>query len=541
LPILVKNERTERLICGRAFVRALAVAGLFSVASTAAQAQNVTGESDKSAPDRPAVIVPTDGLRSPVVPRGKTPKIGDSDGSTPRGEQRAVDAATALMSNFDSALTKVEGAPFGSGALAYAPAPMLEIPANQDVDAKTVPEAPPRATFLTASRDSNRSQHREAGGLTVLQIGDSHTAADVFTGELRRSLQARYGNGGPGYIDAGKPHPGIRTAALNVSASSGWTYSALQKSETGADFYLSGFTAKTAHSGEALTFSSQQPISYDLIEIEVSTGPRSGAINVTLDGVEPFQRSLATPNPDHVVYRFMPDGRATGELQRLSITTSEDLPVSISSVGIFNRRYGVSYSNIGFPGATIDLLNKFESNLFRDELKRLAPQIVVLGFGTNEGFNDNLDLDRYREHYLGVIRKIRESVPNVAIVMIGPPQAGRKSSGYKASGCSSAANCRERAEEADNCAWPSPPQLSRVREIQKEIAKQEDIAFWDWSTIMPAKCGAHAWHVAATPLVTADHVHFTSEGYKASARRFAEFLFPIIDHFKSTDYALSNH
>ena len=35
-------------------------------------------------------------------------------------------------------------------------------------------------------------------GLTILQIGDSHTSADFFSGELRQRLQQRYGNGGAG-------------------------------------------------------------------------------------------------------------------------------------------------------------------------------------------------------------------------------------------------------------------------------------------------------------------------------------------------------
>src|SRR5215469_17361924 len=65
--------------------------------------------------------------------------------------------------------------------------------------------------------------------LSILQIGDSHTAADYFTGEVRRILQARYGNGGPGYLPFGKPHPGIRHTDITSTLSAGWTYSALQR------------------------------------------------------------------------------------------------------------------------------------------------------------------------------------------------------------------------------------------------------------------------------------------------------------------------
>jgi lysophospholipase L1-like esterase len=501
------------------FARVLGAAALLVIGSAPADAQNL--------PDGNAA-------------RGNSSDVVISKNLPAATQPPATDAVMALLTNFASSPAKSEAMTVLPEALAYAPLrETWKAKAAADIadDAdKTGSALRPRMTFHVASSDPRLWPRLEEGGLTILQIGDSHTAADFFTGEVRRSLQARYGNGGPGYIDAGKPHPGIRTASLNVTASPGWTYSALQKSENGAAFYLSGFAAKTARSGEMLTFSARQPIPYDLVEIEVITGPKSGAIRVALDTIQPFDHSLVTPHNDHVVYRFMPEDSATGKLQRISITTSEDLPVAVSSVGIFNRRYGVSYSNIGFPGATVDLINKFESNLFRDELKRLAPQIVVLGFGTNEGFNDNLDINRYREHYLEVIRKIRASLPDVKIVMIGPPQAGRKSSS-----CSLAANCREHSAEAIQCEWASPPQLVRVREVQKELAKQEGIAFWDWAGIMPAKCGAHVWHMAATPLVTADHVHLTPEGYRLSASRFAEFLFPIVDRFKSKDYALSNH
>jgi len=369
-----------------------------------------------------------------------------------------------------------------------------------------------RATFRVASTAPGRLG---TGGLTILQFGDSHTAADFFTGEVRRLLQERYGDGGPGYINAGKPRAGVRSAAVNMTTSPGWTYSALQKSEAGADFYLSGFTAQATHSGETITASARQSMPYDLIEIEVSTGPKAGAIRVGLDTLEPFEKSLETSSPDHIVYRFMPADDSTSGLRQLSITTTDDRPVKISSIGIFNRHYGVSYSNIGFPGATVELLNKFDTQLFSDELKRLQPQIVVIAFGTNEGFDDNLDIDRYRARYQEVIRRVRANLPNAAIVMVGPAQGGRK------------------AAAGGSCEYPNPPKLARVRAAQKDIADREGAAFWDWWGIMPAQCGAHAWRSMEKPLMAADHIHFTPEGYRVSAQRFAEFLFPIVDRFRS--------
>jgi hypothetical protein len=42
-------------------------------------------------------------------------------------------------------------------------------------------------------------------GLAILQIGDSHTAADYFTGEVRRILQARFGDGGRAIWSSERP------------------------------------------------------------------------------------------------------------------------------------------------------------------------------------------------------------------------------------------------------------------------------------------------------------------------------------------------
>jgi hypothetical protein len=56
----------------------------------------------------------------------------------------------------------------------------------------------------------------------VLQFGDSHTAADMFTGEARRVFQEQFGNGGIGYSYAGHPFAGYRILGSNRSQSTGW-------------------------------------------------------------------------------------------------------------------------------------------------------------------------------------------------------------------------------------------------------------------------------------------------------------------------------
>ena len=63
---------------------------------------------------------------------------------------------------------------------------------------------------------------RKKGHLHVLFWGASHTAADIWTGELRRRWSAELGEGGHGFVFPFKWTPGSRAQDLVVDASKGW-------------------------------------------------------------------------------------------------------------------------------------------------------------------------------------------------------------------------------------------------------------------------------------------------------------------------------
>jgi lysophospholipase L1-like esterase len=372
-------------------------------------------------------------------------------------------------------------------------------------------------------------------GLVILQIGDSHTAADYFTGELRQKLQARYGNGGVGYLDAGKPHIGVRSGAMKVTASPGWTYHAIQRSENIAEFWLSGFNAVATASGEALTFASDTPVPFDSIEIEALRQPGGGSIDISLDGAVKSSADLNGTAVEPVVLRLRPDGAPSDRVRQIEIRSRGAGVVSIASIGIYQKQSGVSYNNIGYPGATIDLVNKFDEKLMTDALRRLDPQIVVLVFGTNEASKPNLDAARYERNYEKAIARIKAALPNVQIVLIGPPDGAERPPHCLGKGPADAA-CHPAppsdgslyTEPAD-CDWHTIAHLDLVRDIERKIAERHGFVYWNWATINPNQCAAHQLVVASPPLMTPDHVHFTPAGYVKGADLFLDVLIPVID------------
>jgi lysophospholipase L1-like esterase len=386
-------------------------------------------------------------------------------------------------------------------------------------------------------------------GLVILHIGDSHTSADFLTGELRKRLQARYGRAAPGYITAGHPHIGVQTSSLKVTASAGWSYKSLQKTDAVAEeFWLSGYNAIASAPGETMNFVSERPQVFDTIEIEVVRQPHGGTIDVKLDGVVETSYDLASSKIEPVVIRLVPTRAVTEKVREISIVTTGHGPVMIASVAIYNRQTGLTYNSIGYPGAQMSFVNKFSNKLLANDLIRIAPQIVVLSFGTNEASNESLDLTNYARSYERLVGKIKSALPGVTIVVIAPPDfselpmACRKDKAANGScGRAEAAAATNGSTTASDCLWRTPARLNQIREVQRDVAKREGLIYWNWASIMPSECGAHRWFTASPPLMAKDHVHFTVEGYKKSAEQFLNTLIPVIEKVRVGENAVPNN
>jgi len=400
---------------------------------------------------------------------------------------------------------------------------------------------------------SSRLQSKDA--ISILQIGDSHTSADFFTGELRRRLQARYGQGATGYTTAGIPHSGVRSSSLEINTSQGWNYESLQKRDA-IPIWLSGYNAVASAPDETMDFiskrrpipfdSERKPIPFDTVEIESLRQPGGGAVDVRIDGVAEGHFDLAGDQVAPVIIRI-PAHNEHADLKRISITTSGPGEVSIASVSILSH-VGLTYNSVGYVGATVDVLNKIPDATFASALERINPRIVVLSFGTNGAANEALDFESYRMSYETVLKRIKKYLPGVDIVLILPPDFNQLSPSCPKDRISSATCRRNPAENlgsetveswkiaainsalgSDRCVWQTPGNLARVRAAQREIAIAYGLIYWDWASIVPTACGS--------PLMGDDHVHLTREGYRRSAEQFVGTLAPMIENMRADSQA----
>ena len=150
----------------------------------------------------------------------------------------------------------------------------------------------------------------------------------------------------------------------------------------------------------------------------------------------------------------------------------------------------------GVVGATLNGMAAREP-LF--DAEEAGPDLVVIAYGTNEGFDDLLDPLAYEAMLRGQIERVRRMAPGTAMLILGAPEAMRGDGGGRCAG------------DADH-RWKAPEMLSVVRDVQHRVAAQEGVAFWDWRGRMGGDCSAHALTQGETPLMRGDHVHFTGTG-----------------------------
>ncbi len=379
----------------------------------------------------------------------------------------------------------------GAGALFAAALSLLSCQNTQDkpwIQPET--PAPVSRNDLTNYGDPNLSRlaHRlrdPSARVHIVQIGDSHTAADFFSGTLRDKFQARYGNAGIGFVPP-SIIAGQRTANfVFTEPKKQWSFLTSRKDDA-PNFPLGGFIISPLTSHSTLTMKERNPSSYQYdMQVLYQTGyPASVAVRGGRGGTLNLTPSSEWRFSDSVPVTFPAD-----------ITTNEKSPLNIGGWFITRNHPGVMLSSVGINGATIAMTEKWQPQ-WVNTLAQTDPEMVILAYGTNEAFNDTLDLDLYRQQLTNVVRNIRNTMPDAVILLVGPGDSIKN-------------------KTAPDCRSQQPANLHNVMQIQKSVAKSEGLLYWDWQQFMGGDCAINSW--VLRDLARPDKVHLSGPGYEKSA------------------------
>ena len=327
-----------------------------------------------------------------------------------------------------------------------------------------------------------------AGDVRVVQYGDSHTAADIETAAIRRALQARFGDGGRGFVALGQPwkhyvQESVRTGMSREWAAERGTY--VQGKFVGDGLYgLGGAAVFSGKKGGRAWADCSAPASR--LEIAYLEQPNGGSFEVYIDGA---RRAKVQSRGERVVSSFqtfdVPEGPHNVELRPLG-----DGDVRVFGVALDRSNSGVVYDALGINGARASGLLHLSEVHMAEQLRHRAPHLVILAYGTNET-GDDTSPQTYERQLVDVLGRLSRAVPESACLLLGPP---------------------DRAIETKD-GWVTSPRVFEVAAVQRRVAEAAGCAYYSQFDAMGGEGSIANWALEEPARAQKDRVHLSREGY----------------------------
>jgi len=341
------------------------------------------------------------------------------------------------------------------------------------------------ANFFAAL--SQVSSGRKIEPVRVLHFGDSHVAADVLTGEIRRNLQNQFGDGGAGYLVPANPMS-TKRRGVSSGATSGWQIEGIGgRMERDNIYGLAGINLITNQPNERIWIETAA----NHFEVYFVREPGGGTIDITLDGASVLDKPLAL-NAHGTATEYVSCDSPADAIHRLEIRTLR--PGKTRILGIVAERLapGVSYDVSGINGARISRLMTWNASAFAAELGQRKPELIILAYGTNEVGDGDWTPSSYRRLLKSVIQRIRSALPQASILLFAPPDRGDLP--------------------------VAAARLPALIETERAVALESGVAFWSAFDAMGGVGSMNNW--VARGWAQGDRVHLTRPGYDLIADAF---------------------
>jgi lysophospholipase L1-like esterase len=324
----------------------------------------------------------------------------------------------------------------------------------------------------------------------VIHFGDSHVAADVLTRSIRDHLQNDFGDGGPGFIVPGNPMA-TKRARVSSGATDGWVVQGIGGKYSPDRIYgPAGINLMTTTAGQQAWVEATS----NHFEVYFVREPGGGSVEIRIDGSnelqEPFSLLARTPKLDYLTFD-LPDSGS----HRLELRTLNNGRVRLLGIVAEQISPGVRYDVFGINGAKANRLLTWNGPAFSAALKALAPDLIILAYGTNELTDGDWTRESYQTLYEEIIQRLRAAAPQASILIVGPPDRADVEVGMR---------------------------LRLMNESLRDIALANGTSFWSAYEAMGGAGSMNRW--LGTGLAQADRVHLTAAGYNVLGGRFYKDL-----------------
>jgi lysophospholipase L1-like esterase len=341
-----------------------------------------------------------------------------------------------------------------------------------------------------------RTDARQPGAITrVTHYGDSPITNDGITSTVRRRLQEEYGDAGHGFILLDKPWAWYGHQAITATSGGGWDDDPMGPSSNTGDFGLGGVSFTASGPGKYARFAPASAgdtgHNFSRMEVYFLRQPNGGQFTIGVSGAD--SQTVSTSG-DATVSGFAEiKARQPGE--NTFEVKSASGSVRLFGAVIENDGPGVVYDSLGVNGAYAGLLvSAMNEGHWIEQLSHRNPNMVIINHGTNESeYASANQMQKYEKDLHEVIRRVREALPKVAILIVSPMDRGKRVPGGKII---------------------TNPAIPMIVEMQRRVAMEENCAFFNMYQAMGGDGTMAKWYAGTgkSHLVGGDLTHPTAEG-----------------------------
>jgi lysophospholipase L1-like esterase len=385
----------------------------------------------------------------------------------------------------------------GKSPIATTPADVVKAKSASAIGALERPAALRRFFDSLARLESGQAQD----DVRITQFGDSHTAADIETGTVRRALQMRFGDGGRGFVAVGRPWKRWFQDGVRVGMSSEWAPEKAKLDHgklTGDGMYgLSGIGLFTRqHNARAWTDVTAKTARAELDYLEQ---PNGGAFDVYIDGVRVVRVST---RGEKTASAFRTFDVAESAAHQLEVRAVGDGEVRVYGLGLDRAQHGIVLDALGINGARITTALSWNEQHWAEQLRHRSPALVVLAYGTNESTDIDMPQHSYERLLVDALGRVARAVPNASCLLLGPP---------------------DRAIDTKD-GWTTAPKIAEIIAAQRRVAEAAGCAFYDQLAAMGGEGSIATWAAEDPPRAQKDRVHLTRDGYAQVGGAFSSDL-----------------
>lgn len=341
-------------------------------------------------------------------------------------------------------------------------------------------------------------EQRIQGGhrIHIVHLGDSHIQGDFLTREVRRCLQAEFGNAGRGLVFP------YRLAGTNgprdyaVDSPVRWTAgNCVRNRAERAGFGICGYGVETPALHAEMTVRLRDTASayanFSKVVVFQPNASAYGAARV----YDPATGEEAQPliEGEHFRSFYLSRPVHTAVVRALPATDAHR-SLRIDGISLENELSGVLYHSIGVNSATAADFAGAEGLI--QSLTAFYPDLIILSFGTNEA-QTAAGTAEITHRLDDLVRQLRLYCPASPILLTTPAESYLRGK--------------------------SPnPHMAEVSAHIRQYAAANGLPLWDLFRIAGAERSAPAWREAG--LLSADKVHFSVNGYALQGKLLYESL-----------------